>query len=155
MKTFISLHLIFCALFLSVAAHAADPITEVPSPNPMGETKVDTTDKTLLANKPEGEPCKADYEKFCKDVKPGEGAVLKCMKTHETELSAPCKAKGEWIKAKVRERARDIHEACGAELKQYCSSEKGPRQKLNCLRSHEANLSPECASSLPIGRMKK
>ena len=37
-------------------------------------------------------PCKADMEKFCKDVKPGEGRIVKCMKEHEAELSEACKA---------------------------------------------------------------
>ena len=37
-------------------------------------------------------PCKADMEKFCKGVEPGEGRVMKCMKEHEAELSEGCKA---------------------------------------------------------------
>ena len=37
-------------------------------------------------------PCKADREKFCKDVIPGKGAVKACMKQHEAELSDACKA---------------------------------------------------------------
>src|SRR5712671_5757845 len=32
-------------------------------------------------------PCAADVKKFCGDVKPGQGAIAKCMKAHETELS--------------------------------------------------------------------
>jgi hypothetical protein len=35
--------------------------------------------------------CKGDAEKVCKDVKPGEGRILKCLKQHETELSPSCK----------------------------------------------------------------
>ena len=35
--------------------------------------------------------CKADIEKFCQDVKPGGGAVMKCLKEHQAELSEPCK----------------------------------------------------------------
>ena len=35
--------------------------------------------------------CKADIEKFCKDVKPGGGAIMKCLKEHQAELSEPCK----------------------------------------------------------------
>lgn len=36
-------------------------------------------------------PCAADAAKFCKDVKPGEGRVLACLKEHEKELSQACK----------------------------------------------------------------
>lgn len=37
--------------------------------------------------------CKADKEKFCGEVKMGGGAVMKCMKEHNSELSAMCKEK--------------------------------------------------------------
>ena len=35
--------------------------------------------------------CKADYEKFCKDVKSGQGRIAQCMKQHEAEFSPACK----------------------------------------------------------------
>jgi hypothetical protein len=36
--------------------------------------------------------CKGDKEKFCAGVQPGEGRIMKCMKEHEKDLSAGCKA---------------------------------------------------------------
>jgi len=36
--------------------------------------------------------CKADKDKFCTEIKPGKGEIIKCLKGHETELSDPCKA---------------------------------------------------------------
>ncbi|MBI1811069.1 MAG: hypothetical protein HY035_01100 [Nitrospirae bacterium] len=38
------------------------------------------------------ETCKNDMSKFCKDVKPGGGQILQCLKQHESELSPECKA---------------------------------------------------------------
>lgn len=35
--------------------------------------------------------CKADTEKFCKDVAAAKGNVAECLKTHESELSDSCK----------------------------------------------------------------
>jgi hypothetical protein len=35
--------------------------------------------------------CKADAEKVCKDVKPGGGRILRCLKQHEDSLSSECK----------------------------------------------------------------
>ena len=35
-------------------------------------------------------PCAADVEKFCKDVKKGEGRVLACLKSHQPDLSQAC-----------------------------------------------------------------
>lgn len=38
------------------------------------------------------EACHEDREKLCKDVKPGHGRIIKCMKDHQAELSAACKS---------------------------------------------------------------
>jgi len=35
--------------------------------------------------------CKPDIEKLCKDVAPGGGRVVACLKTHEKEVSPACK----------------------------------------------------------------
>jgi hypothetical protein len=37
------------------------------------------------------EACKADIEKFCKDVKQGGGKIMKCLKDNEAKLSSECK----------------------------------------------------------------
>jgi hypothetical protein len=37
--------------------------------------------------------CEADAQKFCKDVKPGQGRIVKCLRVHEKDLSPECKAK--------------------------------------------------------------
>ena len=36
-------------------------------------------------------PCAADVKKFCGDVKPGQGAIARCMRAHEAELSPACR----------------------------------------------------------------
>ncbi len=35
--------------------------------------------------------CKADYKKLCKQVKSGEGRIIKCLKENEAQLSEDCK----------------------------------------------------------------
>ena len=37
------------------------------------------------------EACQGDAEKLCKDVEPGKGRILRCLKYHEGDLSAACK----------------------------------------------------------------
>jgi hypothetical protein len=39
------------------------------------------------------EACHDDVMKFCKDVQPGGGRILKCLKEHENELSPECQSK--------------------------------------------------------------
>ncbi len=47
------------------------------------------------------EACQDDAEKFCADVKPGAGALPKCLKSHESELTKACK---DTISGKSRKR---------------------------------------------------
>jgi hypothetical protein len=35
--------------------------------------------------------CKDDAAKLCKDVEPGQGRILRCLKVHQGELSPACK----------------------------------------------------------------
>lgn len=48
-------------------------------------------EKAKEAMKDMKEACHDDIEKFCGDVKPGKGRIMKCMKEHKEELSAACK----------------------------------------------------------------
>lgn len=44
------------------------------------------------ASAPHGDgACKADIEKLCPNVQPGEGRIKACMKEHRKELSKECK----------------------------------------------------------------
>lgn len=90
-------------------------------------------------------PCKADAEKFCKDVKPGGGRIMACLKEHAAELSAECRAKG----LEVREKAKEMSEACKGDLDKLCKDVKGGRgEKLRCLKKHETELSGGCRAEL-------
>ena len=37
------------------------------------------------------EACKGDVEKFCKDMKPGGGRMLTCLKHHKADVSEACR----------------------------------------------------------------
>lgn len=40
-------------------------------------------------------PCAPDVKKFCAGVEKGTGAVIRCLKAHEAELSSACRQKRE------------------------------------------------------------
>ena len=59
--------------------------------------KLEASKKRLMEAQ---QACTGDMEKFCKDVQPGGGRILKCLREHAQELSPACshaidKSKGE------------------------------------------------------------
>lgn len=98
-------------------------------------------------------PCKADREKFCRGVEPGQGRIWKCLKEHQGELAAECSAAMEQGKAKMRERVQQAHSACKDDVAKFCGEiEGGGGRILHCLKQNEASLSAGCKSGLPGGR---
>lgn len=105
---------VFClALSASVAAEEAKPCAEDAARLCKGvqagegrvarcmkehESELSPACKANLAKAKEqikeaADACKADMEKNCKDVKPGGGRILQCLKQHEATLSPECKEK--------------------------------------------------------------
>jgi hypothetical protein len=68
--TFSALSLACAGLLASAAAYAADP---APSAADVAAA------------------CKADVDKYCPGIKPGDGTLKACMKEHRKELSPDCK----------------------------------------------------------------
>ncbi len=90
-------------------------------------------------------PCSEDVAKFCKDVQPGGGAMAKCLKDHESELSQVCK---EHI-SQMEQRVEDFKEACQSDAAKFCKDVKaGGGRILRCLKEHEAELSPACKAKM-------
>jgi hypothetical protein len=85
--------------------------------------------------------CKADVERFCKDIKPGGGRIWACLKSNEGSLSKECK---DHIAA-VREKARGFNQACRADARKFCQGTRPGKGRIaSCLKSHEAELSDAC-----------
>jgi hypothetical protein len=87
-------------------------------------------------------PCAGDVKKFCGDVKPGQGAIAKCMKAHQAELSPACR---EGSKARA-EKAERMREECKADAEKFCKGiAPGGGRILSCLKSRQPELQPACA----------
>ncbi|MBK9293410.1 MAG: hypothetical protein IPM57_03045 [Oligoflexia bacterium] len=90
-------------------------------------------------------PCKADAEKFCKDVKPGGGKMRDCLREHKDELSSECKARHSMMKEKFK----NFREACKEDIKTHCGDVKpGKRKIIQCLKEKESSLSAECKEAV-------
>lgn len=90
-------------------------------------------------------PCKADIEKFCKDVPKGGGAVMKCLKEHQSELSPACQEKGK----EMKEHFKEVKKACKDDVKKLCPGVKaGHGAIMKCLKENEDKVSPGCKDAM-------
>jgi hypothetical protein len=89
--------------------------------------------------------CRADAEKLCKDVRPGDGRMARCLKQHEASVSPACKE----AMAQARQKMQALREACRADAKQHCRGVKSGRGRmLACLKQNEAKLSEGCRAAM-------
>jgi hypothetical protein len=99
-----------------------------------------------LATEPAGErPCMEEIEKFCKDVQPGEGGVVQCLRDHDRELSATCRDK---VKVVVQ-RFEEAKHICAKDIEKFCAGVKpGGGRLIKCLKPHIDELTPACREEL-------
>lgn len=86
--------------------------------------------------------CVADIKAKCAGVKPGEGRIRDCVKTHAAEFSDPCKAR----LAQVAE----ISKACAADIKENCADKEKSRGSVRaCIQKIIGNIkSDQCKEAL-------
>jgi hypothetical protein len=88
--------------------------------------------------------CKADAQKLCADVQPGEGRLLECLKTHQADLSPGCAGNMKKVQAAVKQTA----DACEADIEHFCfDTPIGKGGIASCLKKHSAELSPDCKAA--------
>lgn len=99
----------------------------------------------VYADEHERGACRADAQKFCKDVRPGGGAIARCLKRHEAELSSECRER----MAEGRKRVGEFADACKADAETLCKQvQPGGGRVLRCLAGHRDQLSPACAEKI-------
>jgi hypothetical protein len=93
-------------------------------------------------------PCADDLAKYCKDVQPGEGRILECLKTNKTSLSTKCSA----YLQRVVQVAKD---ACKPDVERFCmDAPMGKGGLAKCLKKHEADLTPQCKEVIAKAKAK-
>jgi hypothetical protein len=91
--------------------------------------------------------CCDDIEKYCKEIKPGGGRIMNCLKAHETELSVSCRGKIGELQGIIT----DCEQACAGDIAQFCKEvQPGGGRIVKCLREHDKQLSPSCSAKLEM-----
>ena len=91
--------------------------------------------------------CADDIEKYCKEIKPGGGRLLNCLKAHEKDLSASCCAKIGELQGIITE----CEQACSGDIARFCKEvQPGGGRILKCLQGHDKELSPSCSAKLEM-----
>jgi hypothetical protein len=85
-----------------------------------------------------GKACKADLEKACPGIEPGQGRILACLQGKTDELSQACKDD-------VSKKFNALYKSCRADAEKLCpGTEMGGGKLLGCLGDNEAKLSSSC-----------
>ena len=99
----------------------------------------------------ENDACRADVQKFCKDVKPGGRRIIDCLKQHESQLSEGCKGRG----AQAKKKGQAFRAACASDHEKFCKEVRpGAGRIIACLKKHQSALSANCGgfvSRAPAG----
>ena len=102
--------------------------------------------QTLIQTVADG--CKAEIQKYCGDVKPGEGRVLACLFAHNDKLSGRCEYAlydaATQLERAVSALSYAVHE-CSSDLEKYCADVPAGRGRLlECLQKNDAKVSSRC-----------
>ncbi len=92
--------------------------------------------------------CKAELERYCGKVTPGEGRILACLYAHNDKLSGRCEY-ALYDAAVQLERAAAalayVANECGADLRRHCAEvEAGEGRLLDCLLKKDSEVSFRC-----------
>ena len=86
-------------------------------------------------------PCVDDIQKLCSTAPAGEGALQACLKSHEAQLSADCKAHVDGI----RKSGQQLAAMCVWDIERFCPDvAPGGGRILGCLQQNVDSLSPVC-----------
>jgi cysteine rich repeat protein len=85
-----------------------------------------------------GKACKADLEKACPGIEPGQGRILACLEGKTDQLSQACKDD-------VSKKFNALYKACRPDAEKLCPGvEMGGGKLLQCLGDNEKTLSSSC-----------
>ncbi|HKQ34209.1 MAG TPA: cysteine rich repeat-containing protein [Nitrospiraceae bacterium] len=106
--------------------------------------------RTLQATKLK---CEADIEQLCPDSLDG-SARTRCLKQRAKQLPPLCQSQLQEQFVKWKEDRNRLMAACAVDVKQFCRTIKpGSGEILQCLQSHDQEVSDRCYQTLPKGTL--
>jgi hypothetical protein len=106
--------------------------------------------RTLQATKLK---CEADIEQLCPDSLDGSGRT-RCLKQRAKQLPPLCQNQLQERFVKWKDDRNRLMTACAVDVKQFCRTIKpGSGEILQCLQSHDQEVSDRCYETLPKGRL--
>jgi hypothetical protein len=91
--------------------------------------------------------CVNDLQSYCRDVRPGQGRILKCMEEHENNLSPGCKANLATM---------EKEHPCADDIIRYCGNiQRGEGRIVQCLKENENQLTPQCNAKIQAQHQKR
>jgi len=104
-------------------------------------------------------PCEKEIAMYCKNVKPENNGILKCLEAHETKLSKECRAyevRMEGFKGERREivkRKRRFQQDCKADIYKFCKdADLKPGGMGKCIYQHEKEVSTPCKNWIKVDK---
>lgn len=95
--------------------------------------------------------CEAHIEQLCPDSLDGSGRT-RCLKQRAKQLPPLCRTQLNERFVKWKEDRNRLMAACNEDVKQFCRAIKPENgQILQCLRSHDQEVSDRCYQTLPKG----
>ena len=90
-------------------------------------------------------PCLGDIQKFCAQTPGTAGQIQACLKSHEADLSAGCKAHVD----ELRRTVADLAGSCVWDIEKFCGDvPTGGGRIAECLQQNRNDLSPVCKDRL-------
>lgn len=106
--------------------------------------------RTLQATKLK---CAADIEQLCPDSLDG-SARTRCLKQRAKQLPPLCQNQLQERFVKWKDDRNRLMAACAVDVKQFCRAIKpGSGEILQCLQSHDQEVSDRCYQTLPKGTL--
>jgi hypothetical protein len=90
-------------------------------------------------------PCRETIIKYCKDVVPGGGRIMRCLNEHRDDQSIACK---DWLEDQSKS-INELMSACPEEIAKLCNIDPPDKFRIFlCLNDNYVSLKMDCRSKL-------